>query len=159
MTFWPIILIALAVAMAIGPVMMMQPNSRERRLASLRLDAAQSGLYIRMADYEYDGHTKSVTVYSHPISVPKNTPTWSLLRRSYDHGIHFHVKWEWQSTDKKISRQRDHDLRKFLDTLPDDVVGLEINETMAGIWWLEKSSSMTIKDLKQLLQQLAIIAT
>jgi hypothetical protein len=158
MTFWPIILIALAVVMAVGPVMMMQPTSRDRRLASLRLDAAQSGLHIRMADYEKDGHSKSVAVYTYQVSLPKNTPTWSLLRRSYQHEIHFHANWEWQSTNKQISHQKDDQLHKFLDSLPDDIVGLEVNEMMVGIWWLEKPSTMTIKTLKQLLQQLVTIA-
>jgi hypothetical protein len=111
-----------------------------------------------MADYEKDGHSKSVAVYIYQVSLPKNTPTWSLLRRSYQHEIHFHATWEWQSTNKQISHQKDDQLHKFLDSLPDDIVGLEVNEMMVGIWWLEKPSTMTIKTLKQLLQQLVTIA-
>jgi hypothetical protein len=127
-------------------------------LEGLRLDAAKSGLNIRMADYEKDGDSKSVAVYTFHVSLPKNTPTWSLLRRSYQHEIHFHATWEWQSINKQISHQKHDQLHKFLDSLPDDVVGLEVNEMMVGIWWLEKQSSMTIKTLKQLLQQLVVIA-
>jgi hypothetical protein len=157
MTLWPIILIALAVVMAVGPVMMMQPTTRDRRLASLRQDAAQSGLHIRMADYEQNGHTRAVAVYTYQVSLPKKTPTWSLLRRSYEHEIHFHQTWEWQLTNKKISHQKDDQLHQFLAKLPDDIVGLEVNEMMVGIWWLEKPSTMTIKTLKALLQQLVVI--
>ena len=157
MTLWPIILIALAVVMAIGPVMMMQPTTRDRRLASLRHEAAQSGLHIRMDEYEKNGHTRAVAVYTYQVSLPKKTPTWSLLRRSYEHEIHFHATWEWQLTNKKISHQKNDQLHQFLDQLPDDIVGLEVNEMMVGIWWLEKPSTMTIKTLKLLLQQLVVI--
>ena len=120
MTLWPIILISLAVVTAVGPVMMMQPTTRDRRLASLRQDAAQSGLHIRMADYEQNGHTRAVAVYTYQVSLPKKTPTWSLLRRSYEHEIHFHQTWEWQLTNKKISHQKDDQLHQFLAKLSED---------------------------------------
>lgn len=159
MTFWPIILIVLAIAMAVGPIMLMQPSTRDRRLASLRQEAAQAGLDVRMADYEKGEQKTSVAVYTYQVNLPKNTPTWSLLRRSYAHEIHFHSTWEWQSTNKKISSKKEDELHQFLDGLPVDIVGLEVNEMRVGVWWQEKPSAMTIKTIKQLLQQLVVIAS
>jgi hypothetical protein len=159
MNFWPIIFILLAVVMAVGPIMMMQPTSKDRRLANLRQEAAQSGLHVRMTDYEKNGVIRPVAVYSYQVKLPKKTPTWSLLRRSYEHGIHFHATWEWLSANNKINSQKADQLHSFLDVLPDDIVGLEVNESMVGIWWQERPSGMTIKTLKELLQKLVTIAS
>ena len=107
MSFWPIILIVLAIAMAVGPVMMMQPTTRDRRLAGLRQDAAQAGLHVRMSDYEKGEKKRPVAVYTYQVNLPKGTPTWSLIRRSYSHDIHFHATWEWRSTKKKsVAKKR-----------------------------------------------------
>jgi hypothetical protein len=159
MSFWPIILIVLAIAMAVGPVMMMQPTTRDRRLAGLRQDAAQAGLHVRMSDYEKGEKKRPVAVYTYQVNLPKGTPTWSLIRRSYSHDIHFHATWEWRSTNKKISSEKEDQLFQFIDSLPKDIVGLEVNEMMVGIWWQEKSPTITIKTIKQLLQQLVVIAS
>jgi len=157
MSFWPILLIGLAIAMAVGPIMLMQPSNRDKRLADLRQKAALAGLSIRMSDYGQGDQKTTVAVYSCHANLPKNIPSWSLLRRPYKHEIHFHGVWEWQS-DKRVSDKSTSELRSFLDNLNDDIVGVAVSEKTVSVWWQEKPSKITIEDIKVLLDQLAIIA-
>lgn len=157
MSFWPIVLIVLAVAMAIGPIMLMQPSSRDKRLADLRQKAALAGLSIRMSDYGQGDQKTAVAVYSSHTNLPKNIPSWSLLRRPYKHEIHFYGVWEWQS-DNRVSDNNSAKLRSFLDKLSDDIVGVSVSEKNVSIWWQEKSSKITVGDIKTFLDELAIIA-
>lgn len=159
MSFWPIILILLAIALAVGPIMMMQPSSREKRIATLRQEAAQAGLRIRMAKNNKEDDIKPIAVYTYLAELPEGTQTWSLLRRSYEHEIHFHKTWEWQTATKGISSNKEEALFQFVDALSDDIVGLEVNENRVGIWWNEKPNTLTIGGVKQLLKELVSIVS
>ncbi len=157
MSFWPIVLIGLAIAMAVGPIMLMQPSNRDKRLADLRQKAALAGLQIRMSDYDQGDQKITVAIYSCHADLPKHTPTWSLLRRSYEHEIHFYGVWEWQS-DKRVASKNTDKLRGFLDKLSDDIVGVAVNEKSVSVWWKEKPSEITVDHIKGLLDEIATIA-
>ncbi len=157
MSFWPILLIGLAIAMAVGPIMLMQPSNRDKRLANLRQKAALAGLHVRMSNYDKGDQKITVAVYSCNVNLPKNTPSWSLLRRSYRHEIHFYGVWEWQ-TDKRLESKKFDDLRGFLDKISNDIVGIEVNEKSVSLWWKENPSEITVEYIKDLLEELAAIA-
>ena len=157
MSFWPLLLIVFAIIMAIGPIMLMQPSNKDKRLANLRQKAVQMGLQVRMNDYSKGEQKITVAIYTYPVNLSKNAPCWSLVRRAYEHEIHFHGVWEWQSSTI-LANRRLPDLQCFIDKLSDDIVGLEVNHSGVGIWWQEKPSTMTIKELRGLLEELAAIA-
>ncbi len=153
MSFWPVIFIVLAIAMAVGPIMIMQPSSRDRRLAKLRQSAASSGLQVRMADYKTNNGKQSIAVYSQAVELPSKTPCWTLLKHPYQHDIHFYGMWEWQAGSEAPKASMHGGLHKLLDSLPDDIVGLEVNNKVIGIWWREASSEITIDQIKSWIKQ------
>lgn len=96
MTIWPLIVVGLAVAMVVGPIMLLRPSSRDRRLTALRQSATQMGLSVRMASYELQGKTHPIAVYQLNSDLPAHTRGWLLLKRGYDHDLHFYREWDWQ---------------------------------------------------------------
>lgn len=153
MSFWAILFIVLAIVMAVGPIMLMQPSKKQQRLAALRQSAALLGLSVQMRDYADKNNTRSVAVYSLAVELPKNAPSWHLLKQSYEHDIHFHGHWEWRKQDGELSTQQQKGLQQILDNLPDDIVGLGCNGRMLGVWWLEKSVDITVSDIRALIER------
>lgn len=152
MSYWPIVFIVLAIAMAVGPIMIMQPSRRDRRLAELRQKAASLGLQLRLSDYE----GSSVAVYTLPVILPKNTPTWQIIKQAYAHGLHFYQHWQLSSssTIEMVPATIADALKAYIDQLPDDIVGIEVSNKIVGIWWQEKPNSVTIEEIKSLLEKL-----
>ncbi len=153
MSFWAVIFIVLAIAMAVGPIMIMQPSSRDRRLAKFRQSAASLGLQVRMADYKANNAKRSIAVYSQAVELPSKAPSWVLLKQSYQHDIHFYGKWEWQEGSQALEISKHGALQAFLNELPDDIVGMEVNNKMIGIWWNEAASEVTIDQIKSWINQ------
>jgi hypothetical protein len=156
-SYWPLIFVALAVIMAVGPIMLMKPSKRDQRIASLRQKAAQQGLHIRLDNFE----TSPVAVYSLNVELPKDISSWLLLKQSYSHGLHFHHQWEFQvdsdANKPVLNKEVQQDLQQFLDRLPNDIVGLELNPKTVGIWWLEKRGGSSILELKGWLEECATL--
>ncbi|MGH1484948.1 MAG: hypothetical protein ACRBCI_01935 [Cellvibrionaceae bacterium] len=152
MSFWAIFFIVLAIAMAVGPIMLMQPSKRDRRLAALRSAAAMSGLSVHMSDYINGNNKQAVAVYTMAVELPQEAPSWQLLKRTYKHDIHFYGQWDWQKEPDPLMRQ-EKQLKALLDDLPDDIVGLEVNKNLLGIWWRERPSPISIDDIKQWLNR------
>jgi hypothetical protein len=144
--------------MAVGPIMLMKPSKRDQRIASLRQEAAQQEMHIRLSSFE----DKPTAVYSIHVELPKSIIPWLLLKQSYTHGLHFHGPWEFQedsdsSSKPTINNALQKELIDFLDRLPADIVGVELGKQTVGLWWKEKPNGMTVMDLKDQLKALAAI--
>lgn len=155
MSYWSILFILLAIAMAVGPIMIMQPSRRDRRLAALRQTAATLGMHVRMSDYE----GKPVAVYSLPVDLLKTTPKWQLIKQLYSHDIHFYQQWQLSAKSDDIPDAIHTQLKQFIDELPDDIIGIEVSSKMLGVWWKERSTSMGAEELKALLERFHHILT
>ncbi|MGH1440294.1 MAG: hypothetical protein ACRBBR_09310 [Cellvibrionaceae bacterium] len=150
MSYWPVVFIVLAIAMVVGPIMIMKPSRRDQRLASLRQKAASLGLQVRMSDYE----GRATAVYSFPVDLPKNTPAWQLLKQSYSHGIHFHGRWQLLENSAKVPTGLENTIKHYIDNLYDDVVGIEVDKKAVRLWWLENPKAETVEDIQESLKQL-----
>lgn len=150
MSYWPAIFIVLAIAMAVGPIMLMKPSRRDQRLAGLRQKAAKLGLQVRISDYE----GRPTAVYSLPVSLPKNTVSWQLLKQSYTHGIHFHQKWQLLENSAKVPSHLEDDIKAYLDKAYEDVVGIEAGKKAVSVWWLENPNTETVEDIYSSLERL-----
>jgi hypothetical protein len=157
MSMWPIVFIIIAVAMAVGPIMMMQPSARDRRLANLRQKAAALGLQVRMTDIIWDQKKRSVAIYNLPVDLPKGTLAWCLLRGAYKHDIHFDGEWQWRSPTEQAPTEYHEQLHAFIKRLPSDIVGIDINRNTVGLLWLEQSSELTVEQLKDWLEECTVI--
>ena len=135
---WGIVFIILAIAMAIGPIMMFRPTSHMRHLEALRANAAKSGLKIRTTNYESRNQKHSVVVYSLPCETPFDVST--LQRLDISHDVHFYQQWDWQNKQNPpLSEHQNQRLKAFISALPETVIGIEFSPDSVGLWWQESS--------------------
>lgn len=147
MSFWLLIFIFLIISMIVGPIMLMRPSKRMKRIAALRQKAAMEGLRVRLDQYQ----NTSVTVYSLVVKRPKEAVKWQLIKQSYIHEIHFYNQWQFvNNTPPFLSTQSDK-LKQFIDKLNDSFVGLEARGDSVGIWWDESFESGSVDEVKELL--------
>ena len=94
-----ILVIALVLCLAVGPIMMVQPSKRDSRLARLRSFATSKGLRIRLSS-EFDSQSAPVAIYSLPwpssfIKKQREVINWGITKLNYSHEAHFANEWDW----------------------------------------------------------------
>ncbi|GAA6152646.1 hypothetical protein [Pseudoteredinibacter isoporae] len=142
-----IVFVILAVAMVLGPVMLMKPSGRQRQLARLRQQALEAGVQSRISSVPKDiaSYTAAPTiaVYQKRWQGMRFTEmeTSLLYRTRFSHDIHFHGVWDWQE-GAAIPGRPDEALKALLDRLPDSVLAVEISTLGVGLFWLEKGCSV-----------------
>jgi hypothetical protein len=150
--YWPVIFIVCAIALAVGPVMMMQPTQRIRRLSALRQAAAQKSMRLRLSTVELTSGKTEVAVYS--IQLPKTEvirSAWTLLKQAYPHEANFYSLWDWKNK-KHIAPEAQHTiLRQLISSFGESIIGLEVGQSSVGIYWCEKT--LTIDDIESLLNR------
>lgn len=142
-----IIFVVLAVAMVLGPIMLMKPSGRQRQLASLRQRALELGLQSRIATVT--GDLKSFTVaptiaiYQKRWIDKRFCPEQSLLlqRSSFTHEVHFHGAWDWKEGEA-AQFSLSPELAECLDKLPESVLAIEFTPLGVGLYWLEKGAQV-----------------
>ncbi|MCV6614709.1 MAG: hypothetical protein OIF35_07000 [Cellvibrionaceae bacterium] len=139
-----IILIVVAVAMVVGPVMLMKPSGRDRQLASLRQQAIEQGLQTRLTSLP-----EALKQYSHAPTIAVYQRRWQrgkwqgqadamlLLRQPYGHGLHFCEQWDWQQPPLPPLAPSEG-LSQLLTGLHETVLAVEFGPLGAGLYWLEK---------------------
>ncbi|WP_157471673.1 hypothetical protein [Gilvimarinus agarilyticus] len=151
-----IILIVLVVAMVVGPVAMMQPNSGQRRREHLRQYARESGLTVRLLPPPQQA-TDSAAPSAMPVySLVTGTtqPSWSLMRTSYEHESH--VQGWWQFLGSKPTDLHRTNIEAVLEELPDGVVGLRSGARQVDIFWRENGEEQAIDQLLSCLKKLSV---
>jgi type II secretory pathway pseudopilin PulG len=148
--YWPVIFIVCAIALAVGPVMMMQPSQRIRRLSALRQAAAQKALRVRLSTVTLSSGKTEVAVYSMPLpQTDAIRPAWVLLQQDYAHDVNFYQQWEWDNK-KHIAPEAQHAfLRELLSSFDQSIIGFEVSQASVGVYWCEKT--LTIDDIETLL--------
>lgn len=153
MNIWALILIVCAVAMVIGPIAMMQPSQRDRRLMGLRQAAAQKGIGVRLATLELSSGAKSVAIYSLPLpKSDKPRAEWSLIKQPFEHEFNFHGHWDWGDKKNRASDADNETIRNQLMALDDSIVGIELANAGIGVYWSEKE--LGIDDIETILVRL-----
>ncbi len=135
------VMVVLAVAMVVGPVMMLQPSKGLAKIAALRSHASQLGLTVHLPSREADGKPVRGAIYRMPlpeaIGKRKNFASWRVKRQKHTHGIHFHGEWDWASESRAPEAITD-ELRRQLDTLPESIAALECTTAGVGLQWDER---------------------
>lgn len=156
-----IIAIGLALAMMIGPIMIMQPSQRQRRLARLRELALECGLKVRTLNMPQGSVRagEAVSLYCLPLSNEKpQKETWLLLRQAFSHGAHFKDDWDW-ADDREAPPAWHAALQQALAELPASVVAVEAGGFSLGVAWLESTGDKrpedAVAEIAQWLRQLA----
>ncbi len=161
MSFTAVAMIVLALMLCLGPVMIMAPNKSQRQLAQLRSRAHELGLRIRSASVKRDKSDKGtlITVYERPwdVKIADNAALqsrWCLVRRAFEHELHFHAAWDWDS-EQKAPRTLHAELKSFVQKLPDSVVAVEQNGAGFGVYWNERGGVSQLCELADLLHEAA----
>lgn len=138
-----LIFVGLAVALIVGPIMMMRPTGRQQQLSRLRTEALSLGLSTSLQKLP-----KGLSVHKYPEQVAVYQKRWqqrrfsgsdvTLLRLEFSHELHFCDHWDWQGDTKNTLLLND-ELKQLLNTIDDSVIAVTINHIGLGLHWLEKS--------------------
>lgn len=150
----------------LGPVMMMQPSKKERRLARIRNTAIANKLKVQ-SHVDEKGEMYAVYTKPWPDSVlqalkSSQFPEWRLNRMAFTHGIHFHSVWDWDNKTKTSSVSQG-ELAPILDSAHVDIAAIEVNRFGASVHWNEymrgREPQEVITEIEQLLSELIQIET
>lgn len=144
MSVWFLLFIVFAVSMVIGPIMLLQPSSRQRYIALQRQRAAQLGLQVAVACGE---SSQSVMVYRLPVNLPEAMQSVQLMRQSYSHGAHTYKDWQATHASAVVSDA----VKWWLDSLPQAVLGVEMGPHSLGLSWQDSDTSLCADRVKALL--------
>ncbi|TQV81370.1 hypothetical protein FKG94_09780 [Exilibacterium tricleocarpae] len=158
----PVIIVALAVVMVVGPVMLMRPTNLQRRQSRLRAYAGGKGLRVRLQAVPEGAKSPDarqlLPVYILPATDAeagtKPPPPWLLVRRSLSHEIHFSGHWDWQG-DQRAAPCCWDGLRETLERLPADVIALGRGPQGVYVFWAEEGSEQSVDRLCDLLLQVS----
>lgn len=155
LTAW--LLFILALAMVIGPVMMIRPTPGMKRVAKLRSLANQQGFTITIKPPSDKGRVPGAAYFllrKKSIHEKKNIVTWRLEKKTHSHEIHFYGLWDWAGAAHAPKGQWPL-LHTILDDIPVGVTELELNTMNVGCMWDEtcgtKSEQESIDMLRKLL--------
>jgi len=154
MNWWVIALILGSVALIVGPIMMMQPNSAQRYQEALRSRAYQAGLRVRVQTLPQQSTDLEaplpMPVYYLPRGPEWEAGDWLLLRAAYAHEAHFHDDWVWQGTGRPDARELQW-LDKGLPQLPPSVKALGGSAMGVGCYWTERGGEEALSQITEFL--------
>lgn len=166
MNIWVIVVIIAVVAMILGPVMMLQPNSAQRGQEQLRRKARELGMRVRIMSLP-----KRNTDIETPEAMPvyylvdesasdeqkardvRTHTEWLLMRASYAHAAHFLDNWQWHGVGR-ASMDEAKILEEVLVHLPNSVHAVEATPQGYGFYWSEAGGEARLTALLPLLQKL-----
>lgn len=134
-----IIACVLVVAMLVGPVMLLQPTTQQKRLAKLRSIANNSDLHVRITQNPASGDPRQIAVYS--FRVPRdigepNIKPWCLSRQNFEHELNFVADWDWKDAARPPKEKRDA-IRSWLMDLPAPIRAVEVSDVAVEVYWTE----------------------
>lgn len=149
------VMILLAIAMVVGPVMMIQPTPGMSKLARLRSLASKEGMNVRLSS-KSPGNKGAI--YSVPLSevIRDRKPfiEWKLVKKNHSHELHFSQFWDWDGE----SRPEDsvlEPLGRFLESVPDGLTSFDCNIIGVGCMWDEfcrgKEECDAVREIKDML--------
>lgn len=150
MAWLPWIFVVVAVSLVLGPIMMLRPTIRQRRLALLRRAAQDDGLMVRVVPDPALESRRFTASYALAWPAVKEKPViesaWLLVRTNYTHGLHFHNRWDWKGSAAQLSHEQKIKLTNLLDELSDGIHAVEVNRQGVACYWDEKVESSVSAD-------------
>ncbi len=148
----PIVICLAALAMIMGPIMMMQPTAAQRRQAGLRQQAESRGLRVHMRPLSKKSAAPPVPLYCLPwASKDGSRQAWFLVRQAYSHGIHAHGVWDWQQ--KPAGRVDMARLGPLLDRLPEQVQAVASDSLGLCCYWNERGGEAVLQAIIEWLNE------
>ena len=158
MSWFVVFLMLLAFAMMVGPILLVQPSRRDRKVAGMRAKASQLGLRVSLQKLGED----NLAVYELPWSRTDQRPLmgveWMLERKPYAHDIHLAQWWEWQGAGRPLPPVSAI-LEERLQLLPESVAALEANRLGLRCYWSEAGGEKGLATLAEWLKETAQLMT
>jgi len=153
-----VLFVALAVALIIGPIMMMQPNARQRREIAYRDKALSLGLKVHLLPLPLGQGSRQVPAYCLPWRSDKaDARPWLLVKGTFDHELHFCSHWDWFG-DQPAAPEWHSPLKHALNNIPDSILAIANGPQGLCVFWNEKGDLSLLDEFVSLLQPLAEIA-
>ncbi|MGB1238515.1 MAG: hypothetical protein ACPG4U_09920 [Pseudomonadales bacterium] len=149
----------------VGSVMWVMPSKRERFLADLRLRAKRMGFQVQLIKLQYprarkelEGERKSSVAYRltrTDVSRDQHTSfaSWRVLRCDTNASEGLCEGWGWALGERTLSAQALVKLNTLLQSLPDNVLGLESTPVHASAYWREEEA-LSLQSLHDLVNQI-----
>lgn len=145
----PILLCLAAVALVLGPIMLMQPTPTQRREARLRQSALELGLRVHLQavpkETDTDARAKMMAAYCLPWASSKDANNaWILVKTKYSHGLHFSGPWDWE---KEAEGGNFLALQQSLETVPERVVAIASGPQGLCCYWDELGGEQVLEEI------------
>jgi hypothetical protein len=157
-----VIALIVAVALVLGPVMMMRPNPAQKKKEAMRLLARSEGVHysVRNLPQQADELEKPapVPVYFLPPADANSSVSWMLIRTLYQHDIHFLGRWAWRGNvrpgDAELAVLHEH-----LGVLPESVRAVSAGAEGITVYWDETGGEVVLQKILNLLKALRAAST
>lgn len=155
---WIAVLLCLgAIALFLGPLMLMQPTASQRREAKLRKQALDLGLRVHLQqipkEIAADSRSKTIASYCLPWENKKDANNvWILVKTKYSHGLHFHGPWNWE---KEAEGGNLIALQQSLETIPERVVAIASGPQGLCCYWNEQGGDAVLEEINTWLRATA----
>lgn len=147
MSWIAILLILLALAMMVGPIMMLQPSSRQKQIASLRAGATQRGLKVHIDSL----HEEEIAVYQilwpASLKLQYGDASWWLVKQTHPHEVLFLGLWEWRDKVKPDASVQTY-LQHQLPSLPESVKAVAATHEGLCCYWHEQGGEPTLNTIE-----------
>lgn len=152
-----IVILIIAVALIMGPIMMMRPNPAQKNKENMRSLARTKGVHYSMRNLprQPDEQTPppAVPVYFFPPTKTQNTTGWMLVRTHYQHEINFLGWWAWQGEQRATDAEIEV-LKAQLPALPESVRAVSAGGEGVYVYWQEKGGDAALQQVLRLLESL-----
>ncbi len=149
----PIIFIVLAIAMAVGPVLMLKPSKRQQGVARLRARALEMSLQVHMLPLSKG--QSSVPAYCRPWREKGiDKAPWVLERMTYEHDVHFYKKWAWQR-DMVAAPHWHASLKALLPEVPEQLLAIGSGPQGLCCYWDERGGEPVLAVIAVTLEKLS----
>jgi hypothetical protein len=136
------LIIAVLIALAVfGSVYMLKPSPRQRRLATLRLEAIKLGIQIKLETFKADSKKMGVRddivaarYECVDLEAKSQAIRWCVVRQSGWEQEGLVEGWSWHNIERKPELAA---LNALLNDLSEDVKVIEVYDNRACIWTME----------------------
>lgn len=157
MSWVPVVIVGLVVAMLVGPVMMNLPSKRESYLAKLRAAANKLGFRVQLTTLTGFGgsdNQQNLAAYRLLWRNKINVSGWRLLRAGYEHEMHFCLHWVWDDKQPDLPGPILNWLTQHLPAMPDTVRAVGVDNAGVVLYWSEKGGEEALQKLFQIASDL-----
>jgi hypothetical protein len=152
-----IIILIIALALVVGPVMMMRPNPAQKNKENLRSIARAKGVHYSMRNIPRQADEQEqrlpLPVYFFPPTKTQTATGWMLVRANYEHDINFLGWWAWQG-ERRATAAEVEVLKACLPTLPESIHAVSAGGEGVCVYWEEKGGERILQRVLSLLESL-----